>query len=261
MPRCSGNARRREQGRLGLGCSGRPRLASGLWGAPPASNPWPLPLPLPLPRCHMKRGLQVGGPPITQHQCREQQLPRHAAHSLLLAQETGCVLALWRRKLPGTGHRVWTARCGLEAALGGVWASTPERAGRWSGPRSTTYVIHDLPGVCVCLLHEGLAGATHVTWARRCIPENPQIGTHRLAGVGEWATVQEQHKLPAPSRWDNGEVGREGGRGPQMGQPWGGRGFLGSGKEAPLPTERGTVGTGVAKVAGGSESQRFLKNR
>lgn len=114
--------------RLGLGRSGRPRLASGLWGAPPASNPWPLPPLLPLPRCHMKRGLQVGGPPITQHRCGERPLPRHAADSRLLAQETGCVLALWRRKLPGTGHRVWTVRCGVEAALGGVWARPTSRA-------------------------------------------------------------------------------------------------------------------------------------
>lgn len=173
-------------------------------GAPPASNPRALPLPLPLPRCHMKRGLQVGGPPITQHQCGERPLPGPPADSLLLAQGTGCVLTLWRRKLLGTGGRAWTV-----SQWWSVWTSgspweglgldplpgTPEGAGRWSGPQSTKCVIHDHPGVCVCC-RRGLAGAAYITWARRRSTENPQVWTQRLAGLGEWAPVWEQARVP-----------------------------------------------------------------
>ena len=75
-----------------------------------------------------------------------------------------------------------------------------------------------------------MAGATdvHLGWRRR-VTENPEVWTQRPASLGAWAPVREQHELPAPSTWDDGEAGREGGAEAVRG----GHGLLGSRKGSP----------------------------
>lgn len=59
-----------------------------------------------------------------------------------------------------------------------------------------------------------MANAAQVTCRpRRSVTENPEVRTQRLVSLGEWAPVLEQNKLPAPSTWDVGGVGREPGKG------------------------------------------------
>lgn len=113
-----------------VGCWGSTKLASGLWGAAPASNPWSLHFPLP--KCHMRKGLQLGVPSIPQHQCRELSLPAPQQTPCSWPREQAVFLlygggSFWV-PVAGPGQSANSGRCGLEAAPGRGLGRTPSRA-------------------------------------------------------------------------------------------------------------------------------------
>lgn len=241
-------------------------------GAAPASSPWP---PLPLSRCHMRKGLQLGVPPITQHQCRE--LPPQPPSRLLAPgpENRLCSCSVGEEasgyRWQGLDCRPVVGRCGLEAAPERGLGRTPAQASPrgqadGQGPRSTNCVICEHPGVCVCGgggVGGGWAGAADVRLGgRRGVTENPEVRTQRLASAGAWPSVGvgARHGLPAPSTRDKGtQAGRgQGHREGDTGAGRGGYGFLGSRKGGPSGQREAPWGQARPRRLEEGESQRPL---